>query len=62
MRIRLEHKTLLNGRYHVITSPDMKGLHVSGPTQEEAERRALSILETLKGTRQRLSAVEFDAA
>lgn len=43
--VRLVHKTLLGGRFHVYTSPDVKGLHASSETQAEAQRVAMKALD-----------------
>jgi hypothetical protein len=51
MRIRLEHKTLADGRFHVVTSPDLKGFHVSAATREEAEREAFAMLALIRRER-----------
>ncbi len=45
-RIRFDHKTL--GRLHVITSPDIVGFHVTGNTEQEAERAAIAVLDFLR--------------
>ena len=42
--VRLVHK-ILDGRFHVYTSPDVKGLHASSETQAEAQRVALKVLD-----------------
>ena len=47
--VRLVHKTLLAGRYHVYTSPDVKGLHVSMETKPEAQREVLDAIAKLHG-------------
>lgn len=36
--------TLLDGRYHVFTSPDVRGLHISMNT---AHREAISVLDEI---------------
>ena len=46
-RIRFEHR-LLDGRHHVITSPDLKGFHVSADSREQAEREALAVLALIR--------------
>lgn len=43
--VRLVHKTLLDGRFHVYTSPDVKGFHVASETQAGAQREALAVLD-----------------
>ena len=45
--VRLVHKTLLDGRYHVYTSPDVKGFHVAMETIAEAKREAIAVLDML---------------
>jgi hypothetical protein len=45
-RIRFEHKVV--GGLHVITSPDIIGFHVTGRTEEEAERAAVAVLDFLR--------------
>ena len=65
-RIRFEHKTV--GQYHVITSPDLVGFHVTGLTPEEAERAAVSVVDFLRRSdekgigRLKSVALEYDAA
>ena len=56
MRIRFEHKTTLYGRYHLFTSPDIKGFYVTGETLEEAEREAYAMISLIR-KEQGLSAV-----
>lgn len=46
-RVRLVHKTVLDGRYHVFTSPDVKGLHATSDTMAGAQREAIAILDLL---------------
>lgn len=48
MRIRLDHKTTLDGRYHVITSPDVKGLYVTGADRAEALRELDQVLALVR--------------
>lgn len=43
--VRLVHRTLLEGRFHVYTSPDVKGLHASSETMAGAQREAIAILD-----------------
>ncbi|WP_375459096.1 hypothetical protein [uncultured Enterovirga sp.] len=45
--VRLIHKTLLDGRYHVFTSPDVQGLHVAMETLAAAKREAISVLDKM---------------
>ena len=45
--VRLVHKTLLDGRYHVYTSPDVQGFHVAMESSGEAKRAAISLLDML---------------
>ena len=45
--VRLVHKTLLDGRYHVYTSPDVQGLHASSETMAGAQREAIALLDLL---------------
>lgn len=44
-RVRLVHKTLLEGRFHVYTSPDVQGLHASSETMAGAQREAIALLD-----------------
>lgn len=46
-RVRLVHKTLLDGRYHVFTSPDVRGLHISMNTLAAAQREAIAVLDQI---------------
>ena len=62
MRIRLEYKTILDGRYHVFTSPDLKGLYVTGETLEDAEREAyamIALIRKQRGSSAVPTAIEF---
>jgi hypothetical protein len=43
--VRLVHK-VLDG-YHVFTSPDLKGLHVSAPTEAAAQLEAVKVLHVI---------------
>ena len=43
--VRLLHETLLDGRFHVYTSPDVKGLHAPDDTKAGAQRQAIAILD-----------------
>lgn len=45
--VRLVHKTLLDGRYHVFTSPDVKGFHVAMETMASAKREAIAVLDKM---------------
>ena len=45
--VRLVHKTLLDGRYHVYTSPDVQGFHVAMDTIADAKREAIAVLDKL---------------
>lgn len=45
--VRLVHKTLLDGRYHVYTSPDVQGFHVAMETIADAKREAIAVLDKL---------------
>lgn len=46
-RIRLIYKTLLDGRYHVFTSPDLKGLHISSESLAGAQREAITVIDAI---------------
>jgi len=48
LRIRLDHKTIENGLYHVITSPDVRGLCATAGTLREAEQEALAQLSLIR--------------
>lgn len=43
---RLVYK-VLGGRFHVYTSPDVKGLHASAETKAGAQREAIAILDLI---------------
>ncbi|MDB5510942.1 MAG: hypothetical protein JWR08_425 [Enterovirga sp.] len=45
-RIRLEHKTL-GERFHVFTSPDLSGFHVSGENYAETQREAIAVVDRI---------------
>ena len=44
--VRLVHK-LLEGRHHVYTSPDLKGLHVTAETDREARDAAVQVVKAI---------------
>ena len=48
LRIRLDHKTIENGLYHVITSPDVRGLCATAGTLRETEQEALAQLSLIR--------------
>ena len=43
--VRLVHKTLLDERFHVYTSPDVQGLHASAETKAGAQRAAIAVAD-----------------
>ena len=43
-RVRLVHK-VLEGRFHVYTSPEVKGLHASADTEADAQRQAMALVD-----------------
>lgn len=45
--VRLYHKTLLDGRYHVYTSPDVQGFHAVSETIGGAKREAIAVLDKI---------------
>jgi predicted RNase H-like HicB family nuclease len=45
-RIRFDHNMV--GDLYVITSPDIIGFHVTGKTENEAERAAVAVLDFLR--------------
>ena len=45
--VRLVHSTILDGRYHVYTSPDVQGFNVSSETIAAAKREAIAVLDKL---------------
>ena len=49
--IRLEHRVV--GNQHVFTSPDLPGLYVAHPDEEEARRAVPSAIEMLRGMNKR---------
>ena len=66
-KVRFEHGTIPEIGMHRITSPDIRGFHITGKTYEEAEREALAMVALIRsrrneGRRGKLSAVEFEAA
>jgi predicted RNase H-like HicB family nuclease len=48
--VRLVHR-LLVGRYHVYTSPDLEGLHVTADTQEDARDAVIQVLDAIASER-----------
>ena len=66
MRIRFEHKTIQDGLYHVITSPDVKGLCATAATLREAEQEALAQLSLIRQARgqaeEKITALELEPA
>ncbi len=66
-KIRFEHGFIPEIGMHRITSPDIRGFHITGKTYEEAEREALAMVALIQshrasGSRGKLAAVEFEAA
>jgi hypothetical protein len=65
LRIRFDHKTIENGLYHVITSPDVKGLGATAGTLREAEQEALAQLSLIREARgeaeEKITALELEA-
>jgi predicted RNase H-like HicB family nuclease len=65
LRIRFDHKTIENGLYHVITSPDVKGLCATAGTLREAEQEALAQLSLIREARgeaeEKITALELEA-
>lgn len=55
MDYRFEHRIVAG--YHVITSPDLKGFHVSAKTRAEAEARVAPVLAMFLDARRALSAM-----
>lgn len=45
-RVRLVH-SVLDGRFHVYTSPDLQGLYITAETQAEAQREAVAMLDVI---------------
>ena len=45
--IRLIHRTLLEGRFHVYTSPDVAGLHAADESLAGAQRMAIAMVDFL---------------
>lgn len=45
--VRLVHTMLLDQRYHVYTSPDVRGLHASSDTMAGAQREAIALLDVM---------------
>lgn len=52
-RVRLVYHTLGDGRFHVYTSPDMKGVHVAADSKADAQRRAISVVDAISERRGR---------
>jgi predicted RNase H-like HicB family nuclease len=63
-RIELVYGTA--GRFHTVTSPDVKGLYATGETREEAQREALALIQKIHEVRGRktemLTALEYEDA
>ncbi len=62
MRIRLNHKEIAG--YHIITSPDIRGLHVAAPSLDDVLNelpKAVSYLMSVRGLKHSPvpSAMEF---
>ena len=51
MNVRLMHKTIMGGRYHVITSPDEKGLFIAAPSEAAARTEADAVLRIIRNDR-----------
>lgn len=56
MSYRFEHKIVAG--HHVITSPDVKGFHVSAPTRAEAEARVAPVLAAVLEARRTMLAAD----
>ena len=50
--IRFNHKVLGDRRFHVITSPDLPGLHVTADSREQAEREAVDVVAMIMRKRE----------
>lgn len=65
MRIRFDHKTIEDGLYYVITSPDVRGLCATAATLREAEQEALAQLSLIRQARgeaeEKITALELEA-
>jgi predicted RNase H-like HicB family nuclease len=65
LRIRFDHKTIEDGLYHVITSPDVRGLCATAATLREAEQEALAQLSLIRQARgeaeEKITALELEA-
>ena len=57
--VRLDYKTLGQGRFHVFTSPDIKGLHVSAESRGEAERDVSAVVAMIMRERGSMEPVEL---
>lgn len=44
-RVHLVHKLL--DRYHVFTSPEIRGLHVTADTEADAQRAAIEVVHAI---------------
>jgi hypothetical protein len=44
-RVRLVHRIV--GSYHVFTSPDVNGLHVSAASEADAQRAVIAMLDAI---------------
>ncbi|MBB3999092.1 DNA-binding cell septation regulator SpoVG [Aureimonas pseudogalii] len=53
MDVRFTHKTILDGRYHVITSPDVKGLFIAAPSRTVACSEADAVLRIIQDDRRK---------
>lgn len=65
--VRFEHGFIPELNLFKITSPDVKGLHITAPTQAEAEREALAMVALIHARQQgaaeqKLKSVTFEAA
>lgn len=46
LRVRLVH-SVLDDRFHIYTSPDLEGLHITADTQADAQREAVAMLDVI---------------
>ncbi len=57
MRVRLTYGKTKDGRYHTVTSPDVKGLFVTGETRGQAAREAMILVQEIRTIQGRGEAV-----
>ncbi len=49
--VSYEHKTIMDGRYHAVTSLDESGVHAAAESESEARRKATAVYALIQEER-----------